>query len=91
MCGCLHRNGAHRLLFLNAWPTRSGIRLCGLVGGSMPLRKWTLRAHVCMVKLCSVWKPVSSWLPLDEDVELSLLQPHICLQAAMLPTMMIMD
>jgi hypothetical protein len=34
---------------------------------------------------------VSSLLPLDQDVELSLFQHQVCLHAAMFPAMMIMS
>jgi hypothetical protein len=44
-----------------------------------------------MLRLHPVQKIVS-WLPLDQDVELLLLDKDVvCLHVAMLPTMMIMD
>lgn len=35
---------------------------------------------------------VCSWLPVDQDIELSqLFQHHVCLDTAILPTMTVMD
>ena len=62
---------------------------CGLVGGSESLWGWALRVYA--QTLVSA-EETSSWLPLDQDVELSAPFPdHVRLDTAMLPTMMIMD
>jgi hypothetical protein len=91
-CGGLNRFGPHRLMCLNAWPTGSStIRRCGLVGISvLPLDGrvgGALRSPI--LKVFPMWNPVSSWLPLDQ--ELSSPTSHICLHIAMLLTMMIID
>jgi hypothetical protein len=45
-----------------------------------------------MLKLCPVWQTVSlCCLQIKIQNSLILLQHHVCLHAAMLPTMMIMD
>jgi hypothetical protein len=52
-------------------------RRCNLVGGSVSLCRWALRAP--MSSLYPVWKKVSSWQSLDQDVELSAPSPTPCL------------
>ena len=42
-----------------------------------------------MLRLCPVLKERLLPLPLDQDVELSATQHHVCLHAGMLPAMMI--
>jgi hypothetical protein len=89
-CGGVTGLGPHRFMCLGAWPMRSGTMSgCGLVGGSMSLWGWVLRS------LCSssaqygrkpppgyLWEIVSSWLLLDQDIELLALpashQPAHC-------------
>jgi len=53
------------------------IRRYSLVGESVSLWGWALKSP--MLKLYPVWKRPSSWLPLDQDVEL--LPHHVCLHA----------
>ena len=60
-----------------AWLMGSGtIRKYGLVGGNMPLYRQALRSPCAQVQP-SVER-VSSWLPLDQDVELSVPSPAPC-------------
>ena len=50
---------------------------CGLIGGCMLLCRRDLKVSFC--------------LPLQQAVDQLLLQHHICLDAAVLPAMMVMD
>jgi len=63
------------------------IRRYGLVGGSTLL--W---GGLCsfVEALFGVEDSVSSWMPLDQMQSTQPLQNHACLDAAMLPTMMVM-
>jgi hypothetical protein len=63
---------------LNAWPTRSTIRRCGLVTGSVPQWGWALRSYAqalpsmedrLLLAACRI--PSPSVLPMDQDVKLS--------------------
>ena len=82
-CGSLNRYDHHRLMCLNVWPIRTGtIGRCGLVGGSyVTVGTGTLRSY--MLKLCLLWHTVSFCCLL---IKMLLLQHHICLCAAMLPS-----
>ena len=56
----------------------------------MLLWRWTLRPYVLM--LYPVWYTVHCLLPMDQDVErFGFLSRHVCLQATIPLTMMIMD
>lgn len=76
---------------LNACLIRNGIiRRYDLVGGSLSLWGQALRSP--MFKLCIVWHTVSFYcLQIKMQKSQLLLQHHVCLDAAMLPTMIIMD
>ena len=85
-CGDLNRFAPHSCMYLNAWPTESGtIRRCGLVGIGVTLLK---EVCYCVGWLCCLlvlklypvpkeasWMPVESWLPSDQDVEISAPSP----------------
>ena len=94
-CGGLNRYGPCRLMCLGAWPTGSGtIKRCGLVLLEQVWPCWrkflilevgfevvyaqAMLSHT--VSPCCLW--IKSWL---------LLQHHVCLDAAMFPTMIIMN
>jgi hypothetical protein len=65
----LNRFGWHRLKCLKAWPTASSaIRRYGRTEDNMSV--WML-TYTYMIKLCPKWKVASSWLSLDQDIELS--------------------
>ena len=91
--------GPHRLMCVNAWLRKSDtIRRCGLVGvdvglvgGSVSLKGWALRSP--MFKLHTTWYEVSfCCLPIKIYNSTQLfLQNHVCLDAALLSTMMIMN
>jgi hypothetical protein len=77
----LNRFGPHRLMCLNVWPTGSDIvRSCGLVRGNVSLWGWALRVSSTQA-LPSAEETVSSWLPSNQDVELSASSPEPCLPA----------
>jgi hypothetical protein len=71
---------------------RGTIRRCGLLGVGVALLEkimslWRRILRSPMLKICPVCNPVSTWLPLDGDVELVATPTH----TAMFPTIMIMD
>jgi hypothetical protein len=90
VCGGLNENGPHRPI------GRSLIRRCGLVGVGVALLEkvcyWRLALRFQMLKtgLVAVSLPACCLLILMKTSQL-LLQPHVCLQAAMLPSETIMD
>ena len=51
---------------------------CGIIGGSM-----SLGFEVSLLKLCPVWK--------ETLLLTAFLQPRVCIDAAVFPTMVIMD
>jgi hypothetical protein len=80
-------------------PGNDTIRRCGLVGVGVASLEWMWpcwRKYVTMgvsfeTLLLAAWKTVFSWLPLDQDIELSAPSPYTCLDTAMLPALMLMD
>ena len=98
-CPCIIRYGSHRFMCLNVWPIGSGIIIkevwpcwsgCGLVEESVSLWGQVLRSP--LLKLHSVWYTVSFCCQRIKMLNSHLLlQQHACLDAAMFPTMMIMD
>jgi hypothetical protein len=62
------------------WPCWSR---CGLAGGGISL--WAFE-----ILLLATWERVF-WVTSEQDAELQLLQPYDCLDAAMVPVLMIVD
>jgi hypothetical protein len=69
--GGLNRNSSYRLMFESLAIGSGTTKSCGLVGGSVSPYRWASRPYI--FKLHLVWYTISSWLPLDQDVELSAL------------------
>ena len=79
-------NGPHRPI------GRGTVRRCGHVGVGVAWRKKCVTVEVGFeILFLTVWKPVFSQLTLEQELELSASQCHVCLHSAMLPTIMIMD
>ena len=67
-CGGLNRSGPHRLGSLNAWPIGiATLRRCSLIRGGGAFEVLNAQATPSVKS-----NPVSSWLPSDQDVELTL-------------------
>ena len=81
----------HLLLLQKDW-----LQFCGGFEHAWP-RGWHCE-EVCVTVgmgfktlILAAWKSVFSWLPLEQDVELSAPSEHACLNSALLPTIAIKD